>query len=605
MKFFRIFAILIAILLLAGCSANRNANTNTQDDQQPASSIAGYFDLTQSIAGGEQSMNVNLKNIDIRTDGEDTIITLSFVQGSAASGEQEIPLEVVPYFVTGFQQSPYRFTINIEGLEYWDFKYDPAWNDSALFQALLLDLPMSLGDDVASLYFHLTGPVAYRLEEKADALVFRLRAVPETRQSAFCVTLNAFYDRSNSDFPTDLGMYPVLCSNLKDALLIGEPHATQQEAEAELASITQKLAANYPEKQPQIVQLAAGILPEYDQAADLQAVASKPVAVKDGSYIMQPVLATEGRFLEWVSGSEYLCSKPSTETATVDGTRQWMVTDELWLYANGQPTQRIVEYEFSSILSAKLSPDGSQLAVLEMLDDLHFLYLLDMQTRRITPLTDMEFGLDTPAFAWGDDGTLYAVTGDDSYSIMALQDGRTHVVSDNPGYTETLMFAGNCLYLLPFGQEIDSAVIEMDPVTGNKRELGKATGITINPTGTQLLGWRTSTSNPDAWYSFDLFMLDLLTGEETAVMEPGISVMNALWLDNTYWCVALEDAESQHDAYYTSLYLSDNLEEPICQLVSSEIYNGRSSAELLLVNAYISKTYYIPATYVLDLNALR
>jgi len=596
--------LLLVLLAFTGCQGN------SAPASAPKSPFKGYYASNQSIQGGEEYNDVNLKNMDVKQDGEDTVITLSFAFGSERLGIDEAEIGGVPQYKTGFLENPHRFLLQIDGLSFWDYKVNPDWWKGPLLQGMFKQIPVD--DDSTILYFHVKQDIAYKVEASGDDLIIRLHPAKDTAKKAFYVMMNAFDEYQEGIVPEDFELSPVLCDSLMDVTLLSKPYNSMEEAEKKAREIEdkmQKLALNI-EKTPEVVELEANQLPTYNQDADFKAVENKPVIKKNGQESPLPVLIPDGRFLCWYpDGESYLWSKPLVGRSDSEEEDISLSNEEIWLTdANGQK-QKLMDYEFSTISKAAFSADGRNLAFIEQVDDLAVMYLYDMEKQQLSNLAEEGFGAYTANFAWSADGKiLYAMSGEDELQLMEYNltrpiGERVMPIEEKPGSDGDMGFVNGKIYFADEAEGEIGKIYSVDPSSGLRSEFTDAGGFSISPDGKWMAVMDIDVAEEESMET-RLRVINLETGEEKMISDKKL-VMHFEWSpDSAVLYYTVDRGVDEDDPFHTTLCtynIGSGSSQELLDMVTSEFSASNKPGQLMLIDMYTTKGDYVPITYKLDL----
>ena len=116
------FVIIIIVIsaLLFGCAPT---DTAPQDTATP----------DQTTTGGvlEPADNINVKEIDITQDDDQTVVTLYMLSGSRANGYTESKLVELPEYEISMLEQPERLKIVLQNISFWDYEKKPTWELSS------------------------------------------------------------------------------------------------------------------------------------------------------------------------------------------------------------------------------------------------------------------------------------------------------------------------------------------------------------------------------------------------------------------------------------------------------------------------------------------
>lgn len=441
-----IFALITALaLLLSGCGGGDKTASATSGSA-PQSPIGGYYSADQSLSGGTDLDYINLRDIQIKKSGPDTIIALEFVDGSLPLGIPEVATKGVPRYSTQWIQGLNRLVLSISGLYYWDYRvYEDELQDTPII-GVFKQTPVN--NDVTKLYINLKDNVAYKVEEQKNYMLIYLRALPETERTDYYVVLNAFDEYSEGKIQDTEGLLPTLCSDKTNVMLISKPFPTSDEANAFLEEKKKSLMPDLPDKIAAVQKLKNTQLPDYDAKGVLAAYANAPVTKTKGVQSPAPVFITNGRILCWKpDGTAYVYVTPFFlgGSGGTEATRY----EKLYMNTVNSTTPTLISnIEYTDIGSAEFSDDGRYLAFLEEGDgdNSRTLYIYDYNGNldQVATAAEAGFGVDTASFTWGsgtDAHTLYAITGEGdmlelmSYTIQDSGEPKVDTLVEN-AFTE-------------------------------------------------------------------------------------------------------------------------------------------------------------------------
>ncbi len=411
MKLCRYVAIgLVCVLLLISVAACAGG----KEEQAVTDAYAGYTKEGESILGGADAADVNIKTLSaVKQSGDETVLTFRFAQGSRRSGSAEETAGCgVPLYTARMIKKPYRFVVEFESPAYWDYTYDMDMQSDLIastFQQSFVD------HERLSVYFQLTSDAVFRVQESGDELRITLKPVQDGEEKEeYFVTVNAFEDYCNGTFSSELAFLPTLADDLKHTLLISQPFETQEEAEEYMQYAVQ--AADVHEQKWTTVALTGTQLPAYDASLDYVHVYDIPVVRIGGEEHTLDVLIPDGLFLcEGPQRGTYAFSR---QVRTGIGSEETQY-QELWMQDSYGNERKLTNFEFEAIEQAQFSPDGRKLAVLELAQGSTHLYVFDTDTYEVlNDLSEMGFGSMTDCFIWNPLGNIiYAVTGSNTLQI--------------------------------------------------------------------------------------------------------------------------------------------------------------------------------------------
>jgi Tol biopolymer transport system component len=490
----------IMLALLLGCS-----------NQQPGASAP-----SQTAAGGisQPGQNINLKDVNIATDGGKTIITLSMLSGSRKAGYPESKLTRLPEYEISQLMQPQRLMIKLSSISFWDYEANSDKGVSDIVLGIFQEVPAN--DNTLILYVQLSRAVEFDVEESEGNLILKLTPGAENTEAKYFCLSDSFYEHQEGTWPDNINMTPVLCSDLKNKLLISEPFDTEQAANEFRNAANEMLKTVLPGNTVYAAQLAKDALPEYLSEADYSAAEGRSVVMKDGVLMDTPLLLQNGKYLAAAGDGRIAFSRMYTPEAP----DIFPLSEKLWILDPNGRIQSIDVSDFYAIDEAAFSPDGSYIAILDVSIENRVLYVYDFTAGRLINLGEEGFGSDTAAFTWSDTSdTLYAMTGHGTMQMMSCtfsQDGTFSItaVEERAGSEGALGVSYGRLF---FAENAGTSgrIYEIGAV---RREITSGIDFTIAPDGKKLLVLETSASDSEEVLT-SLKLCDIETGESTYIAQ--------------------------------------------------------------------------------------
>ena len=475
-----IVIIALLILITSGCT-NKDGSTD-----------AGVSP-NQSASGGvtEPAQNVNLKSINITTDGEDTVVTLSLLSGSREAGYAESKLTQLPEYKVVSLPQPQRVMITLQNISFWDYEQ----NDDRAFSDFVLGLykEVPAEDDSLVIYLQLSQDADIDIEESEGDLILRLTpSGTSTAAQYYCVS-DAFFAHQEGTWPESIDMQPVLCSDGENRLLISSPFATLEEAETYRETVIAELTDALPDYTAYVVKLPAGALPDYETNTDYTLASQHKTVVENGVLADTPLLLQNGRYLATApDGRIAFVRRYKPEEPALDQT-SYLMSDKLWIL---NPNGRIFSVDVSDfylIDQAAFSHDGRYISLLDVSIENRVLYVYDFETENLINLGEEGFGSQTSAFAWSDiDNTLYSMTGNNALQMRACtfsSDGSFTIsaVEEEAGAEGYLAVSQGRLF---FADKSAGRSGEIYEISDERRALTQGIDFCVSPDGAMLLGAR-------------------------------------------------------------------------------------------------------------------
>lgn len=386
----------------------------------------------------------NLRSIDVAVYDDYTAVSLNFVNGSYGAGYNEYTLDGIPEYSISMTEQPERLKIEIKGLSFWDGVKAVNIDETGIVSGVFGEAPE--GSGTYAFYIQLAEPARYNVEKRAGALNIVL--TPEAGYEGvkyYCLS-DSFEARREGLWPRELQMTPVLCSDLKNKLIISQPFDTQAQADAFMKKANILLETMLPGAKVYVDTLYGNSLPDYvyDSYAFTQ---TRSMVSVSGEVQNTPVLLRNGRYLSTGSDGRILFSKISYNSG--DG----VLTDSetLWILEQGT-TRKLAIKRFEAIQQAVFSPDGRYISVLDSSEG-GALYIYDSIENKIYDMADEGLGAGTQSFSWSDTSeVIYAVTGDEESKLIScafLPDGTLNIVtlrSLTSSYGEVCVSKGRVFY---------------------------------------------------------------------------------------------------------------------------------------------------------------
>ena len=106
-------------LAVTGCAPSAPSATPGSERTEPPNNAAERFE--QIATGGKPLENSNAKSLVFSKEGETTVATLTFAQGSVLNGTEESEPDSVPAYRAYCTSSPARFVLEFSSLDNWDY----------------------------------------------------------------------------------------------------------------------------------------------------------------------------------------------------------------------------------------------------------------------------------------------------------------------------------------------------------------------------------------------------------------------------------------------------------------------------------------------------
>ncbi len=551
---------------------------------EPASGIPGYYSMAQTIMGGGVD-GAALSDVRVEADDQDTVITLRFEGG-------------LPAYSVSALSDPARVIVSMRALSGWEHSSALSGDGQSLVLGMFRNEASAVG--VTELYFQTTRQIGYQISEQGQELVIRLRALDETAEAGYYVTLGAYEAYCAKLF--DAGeLTPVLCADGASVALISRRYDTRVEAEAYAQTLDASLSEALPGVTSSVVQLSGNEAPPLSDAAERAALSAQEVYRPYSGEAAPWLWTTNARLLEWMPDMKRALF--TRQTAALSGDEGEYC--ELWLYDQAGKGQRLLDVEFRTVTEAQFAQAGDALAFVEATDSEYLLYYYSLTGGDFVALGDLVGG-NTYGFDFALDGSLYLVGGvyeprltrwDPTVfgdSVRMLEDMAGPLGSLDVGSAE---WSPNTLYM----SDGEMTTYEFDMASGERSYLTEGGEFEMSPDGRYLVLMEYDESIPVDTYT-GLKLRDLSTGQETPIYS-GEAIGDVCWSSGgarVYFLTYNEDAATS-EAFPSVLHAYD-LESGQAQALglidTLDIGMGANDAEVSFVTSYQSAAgRYQWATY--------
>jgi|GEM_PF-5439997 len=589
----------IAVFILFGLSACSGA-----------SSVGVPQATDGSYVGGKSADNVNLKSIDVTTEGEDTIVSLSFVSGSRNSGEgDESSIDYVPEYKAYMMTDHARFVVEIPDLQWWDFERDTQYTTDDLANTKIKSIfgLATYNERPYQLYLQLDADSNITVTEKSNTLIIRFSPKETTSTEKYYVIANSYCDYKDGNISQSYGLTPTVCTDLQHKVLISKAFDSESDANKLKAKLLNDLGVIINDDDIKVEKLKTDTLPTFDFTKDEMAVYDVAVFAKTGDSTKQKADITipGGYYLASSSDGTELAYKKRVEVT--DGSSDQL--DELWIINNSDSSKQKIGDEYNGIYSAKYSKDGKKIAFLDIDLDSDYssseLYVYNFETQELRNLSEEGLG-NVTTYAWGDDdNTLYTVSQlgvEDTAQLLKcdLSKSSDQMVSSvrdqqvTPNYDGGLKYVNGKLYLRDYDASADDFVIyQIDPSGSEWNKVAYGVIFNISADGKYMFvesyeqtteeseadntsPASTDTSQEDVEgndYSddevpnTDITIVELSTNKQTKIIT-GKQVYKAGWADNdTLYYVLKQTGDSATFPYILkTVNIDGGSAKDVCQL---------------------------------------
>jgi len=582
-----VISLLLIVAMLFGCAPAANS------------------DAAVETAAGGNAVNAgtnNLKDISISSNAGETVVTLSLISGSRNSEIPESKLLSLPEYAVEQLSSPNRIMITIQGVIFWDYEQKASLVFSDFLLGLFQEAPAA--NDSLILYLQLSCPAKFTVEESEGNLIIRLKPSPaETKKHYYCVS-NSFFEHQEGTWPQSIAMTPVLCSDLKNKLLISQPFDTAEEAESYQNSVSATLQSALPGNSLSVIELMDGALPDYTDI-DFSAAENTVVMMKDGSAVATMLLLQNGRYLATAPSGRIAFARIYRPDEAALRQDEYLSGDKLWILDTSGRVQSVDIPEFYSIVSAGFSFDSRYICLLDASIDNSVAYVYDFTTKTLWNLGEEGFGNQTSAFVWSDTGdTLYAMAGSGDTLQMhycTFNEDGTHsieAVEEEPGAAGCLGISQGRLY---YSDSYAGMIYESNGETHTAITSGM--DFKISPDGTSMAVLETNLADGEQVLT-NLKLYDLTTGESSIIAENAdIAAFAFSPTGNTLFYTDSSVADEAEAGYPYGLFACDTIsgEKKLLAMSSTgDIAVGLSGA-IYLIQYFSDAQNSFYATYQYDL----
>lgn len=555
---------------------------------EPASGIPGYYSMAQTIMGGGVD-GASLYDVSVSVDGEDTVIALRFEGG-------------LPAYSVSALSDPARIIVSMRALSGWEHSSALSGDGQSLVLGKFRNEASEAG--VTEMYFQTTRQVGYQISEQGSELVLRLRALSETAEAGYYVTLGAYEAYCAGLFEAS-DMTPVLCADGASVTLISQRYGTRVEAEAFAQTLNERISGALPGVTCSVVQLSGNEAPPLSDAAERAALSAAEVYRPYSGEAAPLLWTTNARLLEWMPDMKRALF--TRQTAALSGSEDEYC--ELWLYDQSGKGQRLLDVEFRTVTDARFSPAGDALAFLEATDSEYLLYYYSLSGGDFVALGDIVGG-NTYGFDFASDGSVYLVGGVyeprlTRWDPTLFGEDSARMLEDMEGPLGSLSMGSaevspNTLYM----SDGEMLTYEFDMSTGERDYLTDGGEFEMSPDGRYLVLMEYDESIPVDTYT-GMKLRDLTTGQETQIFA-GEAIGDVCWSSGgarVYFLTYNEDPATA-EAFSSVLHvyeLASGQSRALGLIDTLDIGMGANDAEVSLVTSYLSAAgRYQWATYRLN-----
>ena len=401
----RVLLLFVGILLVLGAVACKEE-------------VVTYTTGVEQVSGGNETeaQSMSVSDIDINYFQAQSEIALHFVYSDYEETQGEIDMITLPQYDVYLLDEPYRLAITLYNIDTVNYVQKNTWglgeHISGLFRSRVKD------SDVTTIYFELTEPVQFLVDEGDNTLRILLEDGDAKSSESHFIMVNAFDEFLSGELGEDLGLTPVLCADKVNIAMISEPYANSDAAEAARINLETELRTQGILKIPYTMTLAGETMPVMNTDIDPMDPEENGAAYIDGRVVDLPVKLDEARLIAQNSSADiYIKQEESADGSfLLDGEMLWMVVNASGVLTDlGLPA-------FTSIQQAAFSYDERYLGFIDVNVETQVLYVYDFQSGKLFNLGEEDFGVNTVSFCWAEDeDAVYAVTGNENMRIAKCQ----------------------------------------------------------------------------------------------------------------------------------------------------------------------------------------
>lgn len=599
-----------------------------------------------SFSGGKEAENINLKSVDVKAEGNDTTVTLSFVSGSRNSGDSsESSIDYVPKYKAYTLSDHARFVVEIPGLQWWDFERDTQYTTEDLANTKVKSLfgLVTYNERPYQLYLQLDADSTVTVTQKSNTLVLKFSPKQTDSSEKYYVIANSFYDYKDGNIAQSYDITPTFCEDLKHKVLISKPFNSESEANQLKNKLLKDLGVLINDEDIKVIKLKTETLPAFSFSKDEMSVYDVAVYAKIASATKQKAEVTlpGGYYLATSNDKNEIAYKKKVQIDDSSSDNNGDQLDELWLINEANNTKEKIGDEYNGIYSAKFSSDGKKLAFLDIDLDSDYsasqLYIYSFETKELRNLSEEGLG-NVSTYDWGaDSNTLYTVSQLGVAETAQLlkcdltksSDSMVSSVKDQqitPNYDGGLTFANGKIYLRDIDESTQDFIIyEIDTTNPSADWVKLANGAVFDVSAdskymfvekyltdadTQNVPDNTDTSQDDQQNSnysddevpnIDLTIINLSTKEQKKIITSK-QIYKAGWMDNDTIFYLVRSASS--DAAFPYLLKTINADasndKELCQISGYYVEStGTEDSFYLMDNKEVSDNLMNYVTYTI------
>ena len=595
------------ILPFSACSSESGQSPSLSATPSPSTLPEAQYDVLAS--GGKQIANSNCLSIDfVQEDGTITA-TMSFVSGSERNGTEQIDTDAVPQYRAYMTDAPQRFVVEFYELNYWD--YDRTL-DLGVAKNLLHGVfrQFQMNDNRFRIVYQMNEASDVSISESGSSLAITFSPAELDESAKWYTTVDAVTAFSEGT-AEGIGLFPTLC-DCGSITLISHPFDTKEEAEAFADDLPEQLIQKIGEGGIGTQTLAGNNLPKWSNVNLNSRIYETAVVNLDGTPEILPVVMDNGIYLcSSPDGSKDVFSRVNQDEG-VEGDLQES-TEELWTLDSEGNIARLTEADFSSIIMAEYSPDGRKLAILERAEEISYLYVLNLDTQKLTNISDYGLGKITTCFIWDLLGSeIYVMSGNDSLKLMKYdftitdESQRITVVEDKEIEEGDLSFFNGDLYFSNPDKDGIGTIYRIKPEGGMRMEITKGDSFSISPDGRYMAiieSFGIGDEGDETQNNTSIKIRSMTTGEESYLVREKY-LINFEWGQSglLYYTEGVDvTGEAEFGFALYSYDMNTKTTTNCAKMISPDFSVTPDSAVLYIPYYYADEMMNLRATYKLEL----
>lgn len=580
MKYRNILAALLAMLMLltAGCAK--------QEEAAPDSTVPGYYS-TQTLSGGSKSVkDANLTGVSVVRRQEEVCMELRFASDSGT-------LSKFPEYTVEPMTAPSRLKITFPNVlcDFLGQEAEPAGE--------FLGMITEKTETGAVIYLQYLGQVAFKVKEDAEKGVLTLSVRADDALSIEQYHVRVPY-REDSAVAAEYALTPVLCDDGVSLISLSAGFADIEEADALCKAVNAALEESGSDDTAEVIRMNSGYAPVYTEPVSRSMLTMMGALKKDDSVIDGELIAIDARFLCWTDDGGMVMARPVVEEETVLG-------EQLWVYnLNTGRREQLTDAMFVSVQKAAFSKDMRYIAIMDADDGARLMYLYDRRLDALTFLSAEGMGDYTADFAWGGDGRLYAMCGDDSMQLMAYDPSLAQQdlnplqpLEEREGSFGSVGWANGAVCFA----DKDGKIYTVDVDTHERVCFEESGGFILSPDGQKML--LTDVEETENGIVTTLRLRDMTTGLTLQIARE-TALSGYVWAGDSTALFYLTSNKGAQDAedYPVRLMrytVKTGVTEDLGALASNTIFRGRTADDVIVLFYQERGGLYSPVTYKIDL----